>query len=192
MVTFHCDNTAAVSVINSGYSRVPNIILCLFFIRAHFQLEAWAVHTPGVENGRADAISWNNMCCFRLQVPVARDCRVPIPPAPIALLAEQQPDWTSWLRLSCLGAIFSWPSSLHPAELPDRYQMVYRVLSGPTNCYPIPNIQTNPVTPCCLASHPALVQQYSKKLFGSCPSHPNYVGFGRPTYGFNGPTGVGD
>ena len=98
MVTFHFDNTAAVSVINSGYSRVPNIILvlrCLFFMRAHFQLEAWAVHTPGVENGRADAISQNNMCSFRSQVPIARDCRVPIPPALIALLAEQQPDWTS-------------------------------------------------------------------------------------------------
>ena len=64
VVTSHCDNTAAVSVINSGYSRVPNIILllrCLFFIRAHFQLEGWAVHTPGVENGRADAISQNNV-----------------------------------------------------------------------------------------------------------------------------------
>ena len=98
VLTSHCDNTAAMSVINSGYSRVSNIILllrCLFFIRAHFQLEAWAVHTPGVENGRADAISQNNMCRFRLQVPVARDCRVPIPPALIALLAEQQPDWMS-------------------------------------------------------------------------------------------------
>ena len=95
VVTFHCDNMAAVSVINSGYSRVPNIILLLrylFFIRAHFQLEAWAVHTP---NGRVDAISQNNMCCFRSQVPVARDCRVPIPPALIVLLAEQQPDWMS-------------------------------------------------------------------------------------------------
>ena len=28
-VTFHCDNTAAVSAITSGYSRVPNIILLL-------------------------------------------------------------------------------------------------------------------------------------------------------------------
>ena len=100
VVTFHCDNTAAVSVINSGYSRVLNIMLllrCLFFIRAHFQLEAWAVHTPGVENGRADAISRKNMCRFRSQVPVARDCRVPIPPALIVLLAEQQPDWTCLL-----------------------------------------------------------------------------------------------
>ena len=65
VVTFHCENTASVSMINSGYSRVPNImhlLRCLIFIRAHFQLEAWAVHTPGVENGIADAISRNNMC----------------------------------------------------------------------------------------------------------------------------------
>ena len=69
-VTIHCDNTAAASVLNSGYSRVPEIIhllRCLFFIRARFQFEAWAVHIPGVENGVADAVSRNDMCRFILR-----------------------------------------------------------------------------------------------------------------------------
>ena len=103
-VTFHCDNTAAVSVVNSGYSQVPelmHLLRCLFFIRAYFQVEAWAVHTPGSENGVADAISRNHMCRFYSQVPAARVHRTLIPPALVALLIEQQPDWTSptWARL---------------------------------------------------------------------------------------------
>ena len=50
-MTVHCDNTAAMAVVNSGYSRVPEImhlLRCLFYIRAHLELEVWAVHTPGV------------------------------------------------------------------------------------------------------------------------------------------------
>ena len=103
-VTFHCDNTSAVSVVTSGYSRVQEImhlLRCLFFVRARFQFEAWAVHTPGADNGIADAISRNNMYRFYSQVPAARVRRVPIPPPLMALLVGQQPDWTSmaWTRL---------------------------------------------------------------------------------------------
>ena len=49
-VLVHCDNEGVVALINSGYSRIPSImhiLRCLFFIRAHFQLEVWAVHVPG-------------------------------------------------------------------------------------------------------------------------------------------------
>ena len=94
-VVVHCDNTAAVAVMNSGYSRTPemmHLLRCLFFIRAHFQIEAWAVHTPGVENGVADAISRNYLCHLFSQVPAARPHRTPVPPALSALLVEQQPD----------------------------------------------------------------------------------------------------
>ncbi len=67
VVTMHCDNTAAVAVVNSGYSKVPEImhlLRCLFFVRASLELEVWAVHVPGVENGIADAISRNNLHLF--------------------------------------------------------------------------------------------------------------------------------
>ena len=38
VVKVHCDNSGAVSVVNSGYSRVPqmmHLLRCLFFIQAH-------------------------------------------------------------------------------------------------------------------------------------------------------------
>ncbi len=98
VVTMHCDNTAAVAVVNSGYSKVPEImhlLRCQFFVRASLELEVWAVQVPGVENGIADAISRNNLHLFYSQIPAARDCRTSIPVALKALLAEQQPDWTS-------------------------------------------------------------------------------------------------
>ena len=41
-VVVHCDNLGAVAVVNSGYSRVPQImqlLRCLFFNRACFQIE---------------------------------------------------------------------------------------------------------------------------------------------------------
>ena len=58
-ITVHCDNLGVVALVNSGYSRVPqimHILRCLFFIRAHFQFSLHAVHVPGVENSLADAI----------------------------------------------------------------------------------------------------------------------------------------
>ena len=67
VVRVSCDNTGTVAVVNSGYSRSPQImhlLRCLFFIRAHFQLEMWACHIPGVQNIIADAISRNNMSVF--------------------------------------------------------------------------------------------------------------------------------
>ena len=94
----------AVVVVNSRYSRIPQImhlLLCLFFIRARFQVEVWATHTPGVQNGMADAISRNNLHYFFSQAPDAQRRRIAIPPALVALLVEQRPDWTSqtWTRL---------------------------------------------------------------------------------------------
>ena len=53
VVRVNCDNTGAVSVVNSGYSVAPQImhlLRCLLFIRAHFQLEVWACHISGAQN----------------------------------------------------------------------------------------------------------------------------------------------
>ena len=109
-VTVHCDNTAAVAVVNSGYSRVPDImhlLRCMFFIRARFQVDVWAVHTPRVDNRVADAISRNDLHHSFSQVPGARPQGTVIPPSLQALLIEEQPDWTSptWTQLfgSCFG-----------------------------------------------------------------------------------------
>jgi len=74
---------------------------CLFFIRAYFQMEVWASHTPGVQNDMADAISRDNLCYFFSQAPGVQHRRVAIPPPLLALVVEQAPDWTSltWAQL---------------------------------------------------------------------------------------------
>ena len=103
-VVVHCDNLGAVDIINSGYSRVPQImhlLRCLFFIRALFRFSLHAVHIPGKENSLADAISRNNLSFLFSQIPEAISSRCQIPRDLLALLLEQQPDWTSpsWGRL---------------------------------------------------------------------------------------------
>lgn len=108
-VTMHCDNEGAVAVINSGYSRVPQImhmLRCLFFIRAVYQITLRAVHILGRENELADAISRINLSLFFTQVPQAASQRSTVPPVILSVVVEQQPDWMSvdWCQLfkSCL------------------------------------------------------------------------------------------
>ena len=108
-VTVHCDNLGTVAIVNSGYSRVPEImhlVRCLFFIRAHFHISLWAVHVPGVHNTWADNISRDKACSFLSQVPPGSYVRSAVPEQLVALLVEQLPDWTSpaWTRQ--FGACF--------------------------------------------------------------------------------------
>ena len=58
------DNTAVVAVVNSGYSlvlEIMHLLRCIFFIRSRFQVDIWAVHTPGVDNRIVDAFSRNDL-----------------------------------------------------------------------------------------------------------------------------------
>ena len=71
------------------------VLRCLFFIRAYFQIDLWAVHIPGVENTLADAISRDNLPLLYSQVPAAQGQESPIPPALLELLLSHQLDWTS-------------------------------------------------------------------------------------------------
>jgi len=100
----HCDNLGAVSVINSGYSKVPQImhlLRCLFSIRAVFHISVRAAHVPGRENTLADAISHGNLDLLFSQIPEARDARCQVPQELLALLVDAQLDWTSpaWSQL---------------------------------------------------------------------------------------------
>ena len=104
MVVVHCDNMGAVAVVNAGHSKVPQImhlLRCLFFIRAFFHLSVRAVHVPGIWNSWVDVISRNNLPHFFSQVPGEVGRREPLPPSLLALLVDQQPDWTSpaWTQL---------------------------------------------------------------------------------------------
>lgn len=108
-IMVHCDNQAVVEVVNSGYCKDPimmQLIRCLFFISARFEISLRAIHIPGHLNTGADAISRNNLPLFHSQVPRARPAPTPIPHALMDLLAHQRPDWTSprWSQLfkTCL------------------------------------------------------------------------------------------
>jgi len=70
-ITVYCDNTGAVALVKSGYSRVPQImhlLRCLFFVKACYQFCLHAAHVEGVDNTWADAISRNNIGYLHSQV----------------------------------------------------------------------------------------------------------------------------
>ena len=119
-VLVHCDNLGTVALVNSGYSRIPQIMhltRCLFFIRAHFEMDVVAQHIPGAENTLADTISRNNLSLLFSQVPDSTTSQTQIPPNLLSLLVEDQPDWTSpaWARL--FGSCFPQESPLPPGKI---------------------------------------------------------------------------
>ena len=94
MIRCHCDNMAVVEVMNNGYSRdklLMHLIRCLFFISEHFKIQVEAVHCPGKDNIRADALSQNDIDRFLQALPGAAD----IPHWLLTLLVDKQPDWIS-------------------------------------------------------------------------------------------------
>ena len=105
-VCAHCDNMAAVDVVNKGRAREP--LMChqlraLFYMSAHFNFELVAQHTPGRENGPADALSRNDVHSFFSQVPSAASCPSAVPLGLRVGLSRAQPhwrsaDWINWFR----------------------------------------------------------------------------------------------
>ena len=98
VIRVYCDNTGAVAVVNSGYSKVPgtmHLLRCLFVIRARFELQLEAVHIPGDHNHLADAISRDKLSVLFSQVPAARELRSTLPSSLVSLLMDNQIDWTS-------------------------------------------------------------------------------------------------
>jgi len=69
-------NIATVAIVNSGTShnsKAMDLIRCLAFIAAKFQLSMPAVYLPGKENTIADAISRNNLSLFHSLYPQTPD-----------------------------------------------------------------------------------------------------------------------
>ena len=100
----YCDNEAAVAVLNAGYSRDPlimHLLRSLFFVKAYFDLDLWAVHIPGKDNVVADAISRDDLTTVFSQVPTISPRPTPIPRRVAEILVEGRPDWTSvdWAKL---------------------------------------------------------------------------------------------
>ena len=103
-VLVHCDDTGAVAVANSGYSKAPQImhlLRCLFLIRAFYQFAMHVVYVKGAENTWADAISRNYPVMIESQVFRVTYHRSPLLEGLVTLLMVEQPDWTSvrWIEL---------------------------------------------------------------------------------------------
>ena len=103
-VCCHCDNIAVVEVINRQRAKdclLSHLLRCLFFASAQFDFDVVARHTPGRENGAADALSRNKLPLFFLQVSHAVLSPTPIPIQLAEGLSIAQPHWdadkwTSW------------------------------------------------------------------------------------------------
>ena len=112
VVHVHTDNEAAVAVVNSGYSKDPQImhlVRCLSFVLAAWDISLYSHHIAGVLNTVADAVSRNNIPFLFSKVRDADPMPTKIPAELVELLVTSQPDWTlpSWGHLfrSCLQQV---------------------------------------------------------------------------------------
>ena len=107
VVRCHCDNQSVVDVIRGGYCKDPvmaNMLRCLFYLEAQFNMVLTAVHVAGVDNEVADAISRNKMDVFFNLVPQAMQAAAPCPEGLIQKLVLQE-TWTPAIWKSWLGAL---------------------------------------------------------------------------------------
>ena len=98
----HCDKEAVINVVNHQKAKDPLLchqMHCMVYASACFDFDVTSIHTPGVDNIAADALSRNDMNTFSLQVPRAASPTS----VPLALwlgLSTIQPqglhDWTNW------------------------------------------------------------------------------------------------
>ena len=97
-LTIQCNCDNEVCVINSGTSKdlgLMQLLRCLFFVEAKFNFQVVARHTPGVENGLADALSRNRLSAFFSSHPQANSQPVHIPDNLVSGLLSHLLDWTS-------------------------------------------------------------------------------------------------
>ena len=108
-VLVHCDNEAAVAVLNSGYSRdshIMQLLRSLFFVKSLLGFSLHVVHIRGELNVIADAISRGNLSLLFSQVPAASRVPSGISPNLQSLLVLQLPDWTSALWSQLFSSCF--------------------------------------------------------------------------------------
>ena len=99
-----CDNMAVVHIINTGYSRDPEVMhfmRCLHFITAQYDIRMVAEHIQGTLNTAADALSRNSLCAFQGIIPEADPNPTLIPVMLVDTLMVTKPDWlsTNWTSL---------------------------------------------------------------------------------------------
>ena len=99
-----CDNAAVVAIVNSSDSRDADALhlrRCLAFLTARLDINLFASHIKGKDNGLADALSRNKAAIFFAAHPQALPHPSPIPAELLDLLIVQKPDWRSpnWTSL---------------------------------------------------------------------------------------------
>ena len=99
-VLFQCDNSGVVSALQKGSAKDPvvmNLLRCLWFFVAHYDIDLICEHIAGSYNSTADDLSRCNMLSFFSQNPSASPTPTPTPlPQPLLAITEVSgPDWTS-------------------------------------------------------------------------------------------------
>ena len=92
------DNMAVVCALASGSARDPllmQLLRCLHFFCAHYQIVIQARHIAGVHNTAADALSRNKHDVFLACLPQAPLTPTTVPQSLVDMLLLNSPDWTS-------------------------------------------------------------------------------------------------
>ena len=93
-----CDNQSLVIAINKGTARdslVMQLLRCLWFFIAIFDIDLIATHISGIHNKTADMLSRNQLREFFAATPEASQFPTLLPLSLLNLNAPQQLDWTS-------------------------------------------------------------------------------------------------
>lgn len=119
VVLFQCDNLSLVTAISKGSSKDPKVmqlLRCLSFFVAFFDIELRAEHIAGVDNIAADHLSRNNtQSFFSLQI---RKSPIPdpLPPPLIQMVRSPDLDWTSPRFIETFNATISWVGQNPPGN----------------------------------------------------------------------------
>ena len=84
-----------------------NLMHCLAFIQAKFQVYLFASRIQWIKNDLADALSRNNLNYFKIHHPQAAQDPTPILQELLDLTLISKPDWTSAHWTDLWSAIFA-------------------------------------------------------------------------------------
>ena len=122
-VLVHCDNMAVVSILKSLTSKdhtIMQLLQCLHFFCAIFDISIRAQHVSGVNNTLADALSRDHLQVLFERAPWLNPVSTPVPNALLLLLVHTQPDWLSdtWRQLLLDSLNTVWPTILQVWPVP--------------------------------------------------------------------------
>ena len=96
-VLFRCDNSSVVAAIKKGAAKEPivmNLLRCLWFFTAYYNISLLCEYIAGVTNELANHISHGNLSSFFAYKPQANPAPTSVPPSLQQLLVLPGSDWT--------------------------------------------------------------------------------------------------